>query len=79
MYFDRALDKYGNTSDFYLSPKRNVQATKHFLGKALSKKTCPYAINTDKAPAYGAAFVALKKEGKCPETVIQRQIKYLNN
>ena len=82
MYCDRVLDKYGNTSDFYLSPQRNVQTAKRFLGKALkdlSKKTYPYAINTDKAPTYGAALAALKKEGKCPETVIHQQSKYLNN
>ncbi|PTQ77650.1 DDE superfamily endonuclease [Nitrosospira multiformis] len=34
-YLYRALDKKGHTIDFYLSPTRNTQAAKRFLGKAL--------------------------------------------
>lgn len=33
-------------------------------------------INTDKAPAYGAAIDELKKEGKCPADTVHRQVKY---
>lgn len=36
-------------------------------------------INTDKAPAYGAAIAELKEQGLCPEDVVHRQVKYLNN
>ncbi|MGH8324546.1 MAG: IS6 family transposase, partial [Steroidobacteraceae bacterium] len=32
----RAVDKRGNTVDFYLSPTRNTAAAKRFLGKALN-------------------------------------------
>ena len=32
-YLYRALDKLGNTIDFYLSPTRNAKAAKRFLGK----------------------------------------------
>ena len=35
-YLYRALDKYGNTIDFYLSSTRNTAAAKRFLGKALN-------------------------------------------
>lgn len=35
-YLYRALDKHGNTIDFYLSPTRNARAAKRFLGKALT-------------------------------------------
>ena len=35
-YLYRALDKLGNTIDFYLSATRNTKAAKRFLGKALS-------------------------------------------
>src|SRR5208282_2623021 len=35
-YLYRAVDKHGNTIDFYLSPTRNTAAAKRFLGKALS-------------------------------------------
>jgi len=36
-------------------------------------------INTDKAPTYATALAELKKEGRCPEETVHRQIKYLNN
>jgi IS6 family transposase len=72
-YLYRALDKHGNTIDFYLSPTRNAKAAKRFLGKALNGLKAwekPEVINTDKAPAYGIAISELKAEGKCPvETV----------
>ena len=34
-YLYRALDKFGNTIDFYLSATRNTKAAKRFLGKSL--------------------------------------------
>ena len=69
-YLYRAVDKDGNTIDFYLSPTRNTAAAKRFLGKALNGLKDwekPRMINTDKAPTYGTAIAELKKEGKCPE------------
>ncbi len=63
----RALDKLGNTIDFYLSPTRNAKAAKPFLGKALNGLKDwekPEIINTDKAPTYGIAISELKAEGK---------------
>jgi transposase-like protein len=78
----RALDKYANTIDFYLSPTRKTAAAKRFLGKALN---ClkdwekPTIINADKAPTYAAALAALKKDGKYPKETLHRQVKYLNN
>lgn len=38
----------------------------------------PLTINTDKAPTYGTAIADLKKEGKCPQATVHRQVKYLN-
>jgi transposase-like protein len=81
-YLYRALDKRGNTIDFYLSPTRNAKAAKRFLGKALNGLKDwekPKVINTDKAPTYGIAISELKAEGKCPEGRVHRQVKYLNN
>lgn len=81
-YLYRAVDKYGNTIDFHLSSARNTAAAKRFLGKALNGLKPwekPMVINTDKAPTYGPALVALKAEGKCPEDTEHRQVKYLNN
>ncbi len=78
----RAVDKRGVTVDFYLSSTRNTKAAKRFLGKALRGLKAweiPATINTDKAPAYGAAIAELKKQGLCPDDVAHRQVKYLNN
>jgi IS6 family transposase len=81
-YLYRALDKHGNTIDFYLSPTRNAKAEKRFLGKALNGLNAwekPEVINTDKASTYGIAIAELEAEGKCPEKTPHRQVKYLNN
>ena len=80
-YLYRAVDKFGNTIDFYLSKTRNAKAAKRFLGKALNAKRneCPYVITVDKNPAYPAAIEELKNEGKLPEDIPIRQVKYLNN
>ena len=82
VYLYRALDKYGNTIDFYLSSTRNSTAAKCFLGKALKsipQYSYPKSINTDKNPAYSKAITELKASGKCPPDLEHRQIKYLNN
>ena len=74
-YLYRAVDKHGDTIEFYLSPTRNTAAAERFLGKALrglkdwQQLT---VINTDKAPTYSAALAELKKEGKCPKDTLHR-------
>ena len=81
-YLYRAVDKHGNTIDFYFSPTRNTAAAKRFLGKALrglKDWEQPTVINTDKAPTYAAALAELTEEGKCPKHTVHRQAKYLNN
>lgn len=81
-YLYRAVDKHGDTIDFYLSPTRNSKAAKRFLGKALKSIKSwahPQVINTDKAPTYAAAIAELKAEGKLPPDTVHRQVKYLNN
>ena len=81
-YLYRAVDQHGTTIDFYLSPTRNTAAAKRFRGKALNGLKDwekPTVINTDRAPAYGAALAALKAEGRYPENIEHRQMKYLNN
>ena len=63
-YLYQAVDKGGNTIDFYLSPTRNAAAAKRFLGKALhglKDWEKPTVINTDKAPTYAAASAGLKQ------------------
>jgi len=80
-YLYRAVDKHGDTVDFYLSTTRSTAAAKRFLGKALNGLKDwekPTVINIDKAPTYAAALAQLKKEGKRPEDTVHRQVKYLN-
>ena len=81
-YLYRAIDKRGHTIGFYLSPTRNTQAARRFLGKALKSikpGAHPKTINTDKAPTFGPAIIELKAEGKCLPDSVHRQVKYLNN
>lgn len=81
-YLYRAVDKRGDTIDFYLSPTRSAKAAKRFLGKALrglKHWEKPATLNTDKAPSYGAAITELKREGKLDRETARRQVKYLNN
>jgi transposase-like protein len=81
-YLYRAVDKFGNTIDFYLSPTRNAKAAKRFLGKALNGLKDwekPTVVNTDKSSTYGIAIAQLKAENRCPIELVHRQVKYLNN
>ncbi len=81
-YLYRALDKSGNTIDFYLSSTCNTKAAERFLNKALRsipKHFHPRSINTDKNPTYGKAITKLKSEGQCSLNLEHRQVKYLNN
>src|SRR3546814_10014590 len=81
-YLYRAVDKRGDTIDFYLSPTRSAKAAKRFPGKALrglKHWEKPATLNTDKAPSYGAAITELKREGKLDRETAHRQVKYLNN
>ena len=79
-YLYRAVAKFGDTIDFYLSATRNTKAAKRFLGKALrgwKDWELPEVVNTDKAPTYAGAIAELKAEGKCPNETRHRQVKWL--
>ncbi len=80
-YLYRAVDKEGNTIDFYLSEFRDSIAAATFLKKALDSEhtTLPRVINVDKAPSYPVAVEMAKDAGYLPECMELRQIKYLNN
>ena len=54
-YLYRAVDKFCDTIDFYLSSTRNTAAAKRFLGKALRESRewgLPEVVNTGKAPPH---------------------------
>ena len=80
-YLYRALDSTGQTIEFLLTAKRDKQAAKRFLVKAIeaSGNPMPRVINVDKNPAYPAAVEVLKADGVIPRRVRLRQCKYLNN
>jgi transposase-like protein len=80
-YFYRAVDSNGDTIDFMLSSKRNLNAAKRFFKKALSSNhnQIPKVITVDKNPTYPPAIDKLKNDKILPKKVGIRQIKYLNN
>ena len=80
-YLYRAVDSEGNALDFLLTAKRDAQAAKRFLGKAMKAVHAqgPRVINVDKNAAYPKAIDELKQKEELSEQVELRQNKYLNN
>jgi transposase-like protein len=80
-YLYRAIDSTGATIDFLLSALRDAEAAKRLFRKALSNPSHPQprVINTDRAPIYGSAIPAIKKEGTLRSRCRHRPVQYLNN
>jgi len=78
-YLYRAVDKRGETVDFYLSRKRDVNAAKTFLRKAIKSQRVPTKITLDAYAASHRAVADLKESGELPKRVKVRSCKYLNN
>jgi transposase-like protein len=79
MYLYRAVDKVGKTVDFHLSRKRDVNAAKAFLRKAMNGQRLPTKITLDAYAASHRAIDELKENGELPKRVRIRTSKYLNN
>jgi transposase-like protein len=79
MYLYRAVDKGGKTVDFFLSRKRDVNAAKAFLRKAMKGQRTPTKITLDAYAASHRAVSDLKEAGELPKRVLVRSSKYLNN
>ena len=79
MYLYRAVDKAGKTVDFHLSRKRDVNAAKAFLRKAVKGQRIPAKITLDVYAASHRAVAELKDNGEVPQRVPVRTSKYLNN
>ena len=79
MYLYRAVDKAGKTVDFYLSRKRDVNAAKAFLRRAMKGQRVPAKITLDAYAASHRAVADLKKDSELPKRVKIRSSKYLNN
>jgi transposase-like protein len=80
-YLYRAVDKEGDTIDFYLSVHRDQLAAARFFKKALGAdhNEVPRVINVDKNPSYPPAVDSAKKAGYLPDETELRQVKFLNN
>jgi transposase-like protein len=79
VYLYRAVDKAGWTVDFLLSRKRDVNAAKSFLRKAMQNTRKPTKITLDAYAASHRAVREMKKEGELSRRVKVRSSRYLNN
>ncbi|HFQ5065491.1 TPA: IS6 family transposase [Vibrio vulnificus] len=82
-YLYRAVDKVGNTIDFYLSETRDEAAAQAFLDKAIGKHGLPDKVVIDKSSANAAALFGLNcrilLSGLLGHFVDVLAVKYLNN
>ncbi len=79
VYLYRAVDKAGKTVDFFLSGKRDINAAKAFLRKAMKGQRVPVKVTLDAYAASHRAVADLKDDGELPKRVLVRSSKYLNN
>jgi putative transposase len=76
-YLHRAVDKHGQTIDFWLTEHRDRDAALRFLTKAIRRHGLPETITIDGSDANEAA---IKRDNQEHGTVIAiRQVSYLNN
>jgi len=80
-YLYRAVDSEGSTIYFYVSEKRDKEAAKKFLRKALkgAHNQQPRVITTDKYAATELAIIEEQYYGKFSCRTGHRKTKYLNN
>src|SRR4051812_23072174 len=78
-YLYRAIDKRGTPVDFLLSAKRDLDAAKRFLRKALQDQPLlsPDRIGTDGAGTYPPAIVAARGSGLLACTPLHSVTKHL--
>jgi transposase-like protein len=79
VYLYRAVDKAGKTVDFYLSRKRDVNAAKAFLRRAMKNTRRPTKITLDAYAASHRAVREMKEDGELPQRATVRSSRYLNN
>src|SRR5215475_7283852 len=81
MYLFRAVDSRGQTVDFYLSEKRDREAAKVFLKRALANpdNRLPHVFVRDGLRSYPAALRELQADGRVARRCRQRTRRYCNN
>src|SRR5438094_1043807 len=80
-YLFRAVDSHGDTVDFYMSEKRDREAAKAFLEKALwnPDNRAPRVLCMDGSRSYPAAIRELCDEGQLHRRCRRRTERYANN
>ena len=79
VYYYRAVDKEGQTIDFFLSKTRDTNAAFTFFKKATTSSGVPSKVNMDKSGANLAGLQRVNQELPDTEQIVIRQVKYLNN
>ena len=79
VYLYRAVDKAGQTVDFFLSRNRDVNAAKSFLRNAVKNTRIPTRIMLDAYAASHRAVREMKADRELPPRVQVRSSQYLNN
>jgi transposase-like protein len=75
----RAVDREGQTADFFLSDHRDIAAAKRFFEQAIEKRGIPQRITLDGYAASHGAVDELQEEDTLPAKLIERTNRYLNN
>jgi transposase-like protein len=79
VYLYRAVDKAGQTVDFFLSRNRDVNAAKAFLRSAMKNTRVPTKITLDAYAASHRAGREMQRDDELPRRVRTRTSQYLNN
>jgi transposase-like protein len=74
----RAVDKAGQTVDFYLSRNRDVKAAQSFLRSTMQNTGVPMKITWDAYAASHRAVRKMQEDGELPCRVQVRSSPYLN-
>ena len=69
----------GQDSGLLLSRRRDLNAAKAFLRKAVKGQRVPAKVTLDAYTASHRAVANLKRDGELPKRVVVRSSKYLNN
>jgi transposase, IS6 family len=80
-YLYRAVDGTGQTIDFLLSAKRDIQAARRFFRGALDRNNTrnPRIVITDRLGSYRGAIRAMKQAGELWRFARHRRGQWLNN
>ena len=79
VYLYRAVDKAGQTVDFFLGGNRDVNAARSFLRSAMKNTRVPTKITLDAYAGSHRAVREMHEDGELPGRVQVRSSQYLNN